>query len=41
MEEKLELLGDKILMKQLVESEKDIKEGRLQSLEEVKKELGF
>ena len=41
MKEKLEILMDKELMAQLVESEKDIKEGRVQSLEEVKKELGF
>lgn len=41
MEEKLEILMDRELMAQLIESEKDIKEGRVQSLEEVKKELGF
>lgn len=41
IEERLEILMDRELMAQLIESEKDIKEGRVQSLEEVKKELGF
>jgi len=41
MEERLEILKDKELIEQLVESEKDIKKGRVYQLEDVKKELGF
>jgi len=41
MEERLEILKDKELIEQLVESEKDIKKGRVYPLEDVKKELGF
>ena len=41
MEERLEILSDKALMNQLLESEKDIKEGKVRSFDEVKKELGI
>lgn len=41
MEERLEILKDKELMKQLAESERDIKKGRVYRWEDVKKELGL
>jgi hypothetical protein len=39
LEERLELLADKELMEQLVQSEADIKAGRVHKLENVRKEL--
>jgi len=39
MKGKSEILKDEELMKQLTESEKDIREGRVYSLEDAKKEL--
>lgn len=41
MEERIEILMDKELMEQLIESEKDIKEGKVRDWDEVKKELGL
>ncbi len=41
MEERIDILMDKELMGQLIESEKDREEGRVHRLEDVKKELGF
>jgi len=41
MEERIDILMDKELMGQLVESERDREEGRVYRLEDVKKELGF
>lgn len=41
LKETLEIMSDKKLMKELKEAEEDIKAGRVQSWEEVKKELGW
>lgn len=41
MQETLDVLSDKKLMKVIKESEEDIKYGRVQDWEEVKKELGW
>jgi len=41
MEERIDILMDKELMEQLIESEKDREEGRVHRLGDVKKELGF
>lgn len=41
MQETLEILSDKKLMKELKEAEEDVKAGRVKDWEEVKKELGW
>lgn len=41
LKETLEIMSDKELMKELKEAEEDIKAGRFQTWEEVKKELGW
>ena len=41
LRETLEIMSDKKLMKELKEAEEDIKAGRVQTWEEVKKELGW
>lgn len=41
LRETLEIMSDKKLMKELKEAEEDIQAGRVQTWEEVKKELGW
>ena len=41
LEETLEILQDEGILQALAESEKDVKEGRLESLREVRRELGL
>lgn len=41
MQETLEILSDKKLMREIKEAEEDVKAGRVKDWEEVKKELGW